>query len=115
MSRHAAAGTALRRDRPVGFVFDGQQYQGFAGDTLASALLANGVRQVATSVRLGRPRGIFAAGSEEPNALVQIEQPFPEPMLTATTVELYDGLVARGLSGRGRLAGVPDPARYDGV
>ena len=68
-----------------------------------------------TSIKLGRPRGIFAAGLEEPNALVQIEEPFPEPMLPATTVELYDGLVASGLPGQGRLATEPDPARYDAV
>ena len=55
----------------------------------------------------GRPRGIMAAGVEDPNALVQVETPFPEPMLTATTVELYDGLVARGLPGQGRLADRP--------
>ncbi|WP_344741418.1 glycine cleavage T C-terminal barrel domain-containing protein, partial [Pseudonocardia halophobica] len=86
---------------------------GHPGDTLASALLANGVRHVATSVKLGRPRGITAAWSEDPTGLVQIEEPFPEPMLLATTIELVDGLVARGLGGRGRLAEVPDTARYD--
>ncbi|MEV6302868.1 2Fe-2S iron-sulfur cluster-binding protein [Actinoplanes sp. NPDC051861] len=106
-------GGLVDRDRTLRFRFDGRDYEGFHGDTLASALLANGVRQVATSIRLGRPRGVFTAGPEEPNALVQIEAPFPEPMLAATTVELYDGLVARGLSGQGRLAGGPDPARYD--
>ncbi|MBB2946883.1 sarcosine oxidase subunit alpha [Actinoplanes lutulentus] len=109
----AGHGGLVDRDRPLRFLFDGVEYQGFQGDTLASALLASGVRQVATSIRLGRPRGIFAAGVEEPNALVQIEEPFPEPMLPATTIELYDGLVARGLRGRGRLADRPDPARYD--
>ncbi|MEO3854869.1 2Fe-2S iron-sulfur cluster-binding protein [Acrocarpospora sp. B8E8] len=97
------------------FVFDGQEYSGHPGDTLASALLANGVRRVGTSAILGRPRGIFSAGVEEPNAVVQIEAPFPEPMVPATTIELYDGLVARSLAGRGRLADQPDPARYDAV
>jgi sarcosine oxidase subunit alpha len=106
-------GGLVDRSRVLRFRFDGQDYEGYVGDTLASALLANGVHRTGTSIRLGRPRGIFAAGVEEPNALVQIEEPFPEPMLPATTVELYDGLVARGLSGRGRLAGEPDPARYD--
>lgn len=52
---------------------------------------------------------------EEPNAVIQIEAPFPEPMLPATTVELYDGLVATSLPGQGRLATDPDPARYDAV
>ena len=109
--------TGGRVDRAVdlSFTFDGATYTGHPGDTLASALLANGVHQVATSIRLGRPRGIMAAGPEDPNALVQIEAPFPEPMLTATTVELYDGLVATGLPGQGRLAAEPDPARYDAM
>ncbi|HKG51106.1 MAG TPA: sarcosine oxidase subunit alpha family protein [Actinomycetales bacterium] len=109
------AGGRVDRGNEVSFTFDGHTYQGLQGDTLASALLANGVHQVTTSIKLGRPRGIMAAGSEDPNALVQVETPFPEPMLTATTVELYDGLVARGLVGQGRLADRPDPARYDAV
>ncbi|MBP2703058.1 (2Fe-2S)-binding protein [Microbispora sp. RL4-1S] len=103
----AHAGEALR------FRYDGRDYEGRAGDTLAAALLANGVRVVTRSAGLDRPRGVYAAWTEEPNALVQIEKPFPEPMLQATTVELYDGLVATGLRGRGRLADRPDPARYD--
>ncbi|WP_373412918.1 2Fe-2S iron-sulfur cluster-binding protein, partial [Streptomyces sp. NRRL B-24572] len=98
-----------------GHALAGIGYEGFRGDTLASALLANGVVQAATSIKLGRPRGIFSAGVEEPNAVVQIEAPFPEPMLPATTVELYDGLVASSLPGQGRLATEPDPARYDAV
>ncbi|WP_151484674.1 sarcosine oxidase subunit alpha family protein [Streptomyces albicerus] len=105
----------IHRDEPLTFTFDGTEYQGYRGDTLASALLANGVIQAGTSIKLGRPRGIFSAGVEEPNAVVQIEAPFPEPMLPATTVELYDGLVARSLPGQGRLATEPDPARYDAV
>ncbi|GLW99874.1 2Fe-2S iron-sulfur cluster-binding protein [Microtetraspora sp. NBRC 16547] len=109
------SGGRVDRSRTLRFRFDGQDYTGHPGDTLASALLAGGVRQVATSVKLGRPRGIFSAGSEEPNAVVQIEEPFPEPMLPATTVELYDGLVASSLPGQGRLATGPDPARYDAV
>ncbi len=101
------------RDTTLSFTFDGTAYTGHPGDTLASALLANGVHHVASGIKYGRPRGVLAAGAEEPNALVQIEAPFPEPMLTATTVELYEGLVARGLSGQGRLSSRPDPARYD--
>jgi sarcosine oxidase subunit alpha len=99
----------------VRFTFDGQAYEGCRGDTLAAALLANGVRRVATSVTLGRPRGIFGAWTEEPNAAVQIERPFPEPMVQATTIPLYEGLAASSLAGRGRLAPDPDPdpARYD--
>jgi sarcosine oxidase subunit alpha len=110
-----AAGGRVDRGTELSFTFDGRRLTGHRGDTLASALLANGVRQMATSIRLGRPRGVMAAGPEDPNALVQIEVPFPEPMLTATTVELYDGLVAAGLPGQGRLATEPDTARYDAV
>ena len=105
----------LHPPHPLHFTFDGTRYEGLQGDTLASALLANGIIHTATSIKLGRPRGIFSAGSEEPNAVVQIEAPFPEPMLPATTVELYEGLVATSLRGRGRLATAPDPARYDAV
>ncbi|WP_406690444.1 sarcosine oxidase subunit alpha family protein [Saccharopolyspora sp. ID03-671] len=106
-------GGRIDRDRVLRFRFDGRDYTGYQGDTLASALLANGVHQVTTSIKHGRPRGIVAAGPEEPNALVQIDEPFPEPMQTATTVELRDGLAATGLPGQGRLATEPDPAHYD--
>jgi sarcosine oxidase subunit alpha len=112
--RHPTRGR-VDRDTTLTFTFDGVEYQGHRGDTLASALLANGVIQAGTSIKLGRPRGIFSAGVEEPNAVIQIEEPFPEPMLPATTVELYDGLVATSLPGQGRLATEPDPARYDAV
>ncbi|MFJ3672835.1 2Fe-2S iron-sulfur cluster-binding protein [Streptomyces sp. NPDC090106] len=111
----AAGHGHVDRASTLTFTFDGATLTGHPGDTLASALLANGVHHVADSAQHGRPRGILSAGAEEPNALVQIEAPFPEPMLTATTVELYDGLVARGLSGRGRLGTEPDTARYDTV
>ncbi|MGJ5832554.1 sarcosine oxidase subunit delta family protein [Streptomyces ossamyceticus] len=112
--RHPTLGR-VHRDEVLTFTFDGITYQGHRGDTLASALLANGVVEAGTSIKLGRPRGIFSAGVEEPNAVVQIEEPFPEPMLPATAVELYDGLVASSLPGQGRLATAPDPARYDAV
>ncbi|MDW4909079.1 sarcosine oxidase subunit alpha family protein [Streptomyces sp. ADMS] len=112
--RHPTRGR-INRDARLAFTFDGTRYEGYRGDTLASALLANGIIHTGTSIRLGRPRGIFSAGPEEPNAVIQIEAPFPEPMLPATTVELYDGLAATGLPGQGRLATTPDPARYDAV
>ncbi|MGY1500735.1 sarcosine oxidase subunit delta family protein [Streptomyces sp. QTS52] len=112
--RHPTRGR-VNRNTPLTFTFDGTEHQGYEGDTLASALLANGIIQTGTSIKLGRPRGIFSAGVEEPNAVIQIEAPFPEPMLPATTVELYDGLVATSLPGQGRLATTPDPARYDAV
>lgn len=110
-----AAGGRIDRDTTLEFTFDGQPYTGHPGDTLASALLASGRHRIATSVKLGRPRGITAAWAEDSGGLVQIEEPFPEPMLLATTVELHDGLVAHGLPGQGRLAEVADSARYDAV
>ena len=97
------------------FTFDGRTFTGHRGDTLASALLAHGVHKIATSVKLGRPRGISAAWAEDTGGLVQIEAPFPEPMLLASTVELHDGLAARGLPGQGRLADIADSARYDAM
>ncbi|WP_068272491.1 2Fe-2S iron-sulfur cluster-binding protein [Aldersonia kunmingensis] len=106
-------GGRIDRNTAYTFTFDGQELTGHAGDTLGSALLANGVHQVTTSIKLGRPRGITAAWAEDTGGLVQIEEPFPEPMLLATTVELFDGLVARGIPGQGRLADIPDTAKYD--
>ncbi|MBV9782443.1 MAG: sarcosine oxidase subunit alpha family protein [Acidisphaera sp.] len=92
-----AAGGRIDRARPLGFSFDGRGMEGFAGDTLASALLANGVHLVGRSFKYHRPRGILAAGSEEPNALVEIDRGAGRrtPNLRATQVELHDGLVAR--------------------
>ena len=88
-------GGLIDRDRPLGFTFDGRRYHGFAGDTLASALLASGVRRVGRSFKYHRPRGIFAAGEEEPSALVQLRlDARTEPNIRATRVELFDGLVA---------------------
>jgi sarcosine oxidase, subunit alpha len=96
------------------FTFDGAEYEGRPGDTLAAALVRAGVDVVAHSIYRGRPRGIYAAGADEPNALVQVELAGgSEPMLRATEVELFDGLIASGLDGRGRLDAGPDPARYD--
>ena len=83
--------------RSVNFTFDGKSYEGFEGDTLASALLANGVHFVGRSFKYHRPRGIVAAGSEEPNAIVTFDR--GEGRVTsnvrATTLELFDGLAAR--------------------
>ena len=64
-------GGRIDRSKPIDFTFDGQNYIGFAGDTLASALIANGVNLVGRSFKLHRPRGILSAGPEEPNGLVQ--------------------------------------------
>ncbi|KAA0099503.1 FAD-dependent oxidoreductase [Mycolicibacterium sp. P1-18] len=108
-----ARGGRVDRTTTHTFVFDDRELTGHAGDTLASALLANGIHQVTTSIKLGRPRGFTAAWAEDTGGLVQIEYPFPEPMLLATTVELFDGLAARGIPGQGRLAEVADTAKYD--
>ncbi len=64
-----ASGGRIDRSKPVQFSFDGRSYSGLAGDTLASALLANGVHLVGRSFKYHRPRGILSAGAEEPNAL----------------------------------------------
>jgi sarcosine oxidase subunit alpha len=98
--RRLPAGGRIDRSRPLQFRFDGRSYEGFAGDTLASALLANGVSIVGRSFKLRRPRGIVGSGSEEPNAIMQIGKgAHAQPNLRATQVELYDGLVARTTRG----------------
>jgi sarcosine oxidase, subunit alpha len=92
-------GGSIDRSRPLSFRFDGKRYVGFAGDTLASALLANGVRIVGRSFKWHRPRGLLASGCEEPNAIVQLgEAAALTPNLKATQVELFDGLVARSVN-----------------
>ena len=89
-------GGQIDRARRLRFEFDGRSYEGLAGDTLASALLANGVHLTGRSFKYHRPRGILSAGSEEPNALVTVRRDAARvtPNLRATHVELYDGLVA---------------------
>jgi sarcosine oxidase subunit alpha len=89
------SGGLIDRTRTLSFRFDGKAYVGHPGDTLASALLANGVRLFGRSFKYHRPRGVLTAGSEEPNALVTLrEGARAEPNTRATTIELYDGLVA---------------------
>ena len=96
MSLRTATGGRIDRSRALRFTFDGKSFAGFAGDTLASGLLANGVHLVGRSFKYHRPRGILGAGSEEPNALVTIRRDAARatPNLRATQVELYDGLSA---------------------
>ena len=90
-----ASGGLIDRSKPLTFTFNGKRLTGYAGDTLASALLANGVRLIGRSFKYHRPRGIVCAGADEPNALVQLETGArTEPNLRATQIELYDGLVA---------------------
>ncbi|WP_294285912.1 2Fe-2S iron-sulfur cluster-binding protein, partial [uncultured Sphingomonas sp.] len=90
-----ARGTVIR-DTTIHFTFDGKRYAGREGDTLASALLANGVHLVGRSFKYHRPRGVLGAGADEPNALVGIRRDRARyaPNLLATQVELYDGLDA---------------------
>jgi sarcosine oxidase subunit alpha len=89
-------GGLIDRTRPVTFTFDGKTLSGFEGDTLASALLANGVRLVGRSFKYHRPRGILSAGPDEPNALVELrEGAAREPNTRATVAEIFSGLAAR--------------------
>ena len=105
MSRgYRLKGGLIDRDRPLRFTFNGADMAGFSGDTLASALLANGQRLVGRSFKYHRPRGIFSAGSEEPNALVQLRRgAHAEPNSRATVSELFDGLQAFSQNHRGSL------------
>ena len=92
-------GGCIDRSKPLGFTFNGREYHGYAGDTLASALLANGVHLTGRSFKYHRPRGIVSAGPEEPNALVRIGSGGRVlPNLPATVVELYAGLQAQSIN-----------------
>lgn len=94
------SGGRIDRNKVLNFTFDGRHYQGYQGDTLASALLANGVNVLARSFKYGRPRGIFGSGAEEPNAIVQLGSGAETvPNLRATQVELYEGLDAFSVDG----------------
>ena len=93
------SGGRIDRSAPLGFAFNGRGYEGYRGDTLASALLANGVRLVARSFKYHRPRGIVGAGVEEPNALVQLgsgDRTLPNYL--ATQIELFEGLEAASVN-----------------
>ncbi|MFM7706178.1 MAG: 2Fe-2S iron-sulfur cluster-binding protein, partial [Rubrivivax sp.] len=96
--RRLPQGGRIDRSRPVRFTFDGRGYSGYAGDTLASALLAAGATLVARSWKYHRPRGILGAGVEEPNALVQLfEGARTVPNVRMTEAALVEGLVARSI------------------
>ena len=105
--RRLPNGGRIDRTRALSFSFDGRAMQGYAGDTLASALLAGGVDTVARSLKYGRRRGIVGHGPEEPNAIVHLGSgPGSVPNLKATEVELFEGLEARSTrSGPQRLLG----------
>ena len=86
----------IDQTKKISFIFDGKKYYGHEGDTLASALLSNGVHLIGRSFKYHRPRGIISAGCEEPNGIVQLElNEFTEPNRRATEVILYDGLIAK--------------------
>ena len=86
----------INRSKPITFIFNNKKYQGFEGDTLASALIANDTLLFARSFKYGRKRGLMAAGVEEPNALVSLETGGRyTPNLKATEISLYDGLSAK--------------------
>jgi sarcosine oxidase subunit alpha len=92
-------GGYVDRSRPLSFSFNGRKYSGCHGDTLASALLANGIKVVGRSFKYHRPRGILTAGVEEPNAIVQLEKgAYTQPNLRATQIELYEGLDASSVN-----------------
>ena len=92
-------GGRVDRGRTLEFTFNGRSYEGLQGDTLASALLANGVRLVGRSFKYHRPRGIVGSGVEEPNALVQLGTGVQTlPNYVATQVELYEGLEAESVN-----------------
>lgn len=93
------SGGYINRKKPVNFEFNGKSYMGFEGDTLASALIANGVMIVGRSFKYHRPRGFLAAGYEEPNGIMQIgEGTDTIPNLKATGVELYEGVTAKSVN-----------------
>ncbi len=93
--KNRLTGGLIDHTKPLEFKFDGKSYQGYEGDTLASALLANDVRLMGRSFKYHRPRGPLTAGSEEPNAIIELRTGNrQEPNTRATTAELYDGLTA---------------------
>ncbi|MBN9275702.1 MAG: (2Fe-2S)-binding protein, partial [Mesorhizobium sp.] len=97
--RLSSGGSEIDRSKPVSFSFDGRRVEGFDGDTIASALLASGRRIVGRSFKYHRPRGIWGAGVEEPNALVDIERDGRStPNARATTELARDSLVARSVN-----------------
>jgi sarcosine oxidase subunit alpha len=113
--RLEAGGAWIDRSRPLTFAFDGREVAGFAGDTVASALLASGQTAGFVSPIEGRPRGVYSAGVEEPNAFVEVTAPWFEPIRPATMVNLIDGLVVRPRAGVGvlpREPAAPRPARH---
>src|SRR6185503_11568485 len=118
MIRRLAHGGAIDRTKLLRFTFDGTPYEGFAGDTVASAMLANGVRSVGRSFKYHRPRGIYTAGPEEPNAILDLRHGARhDPNVRATLEPLADGMELRSIHASGtaendRLAFLDRLARF---
>ncbi|MFF5794495.1 sarcosine oxidase subunit alpha family protein [Paeniglutamicibacter sp. NPDC012692] len=117
LDAQASTSARIDRSRPLNFTVDGKAFTGFAGDTVASAMLGAGVKACGPSLYLNRPRGIMSSGVEEANALVKIGARYAghvnESMLPATTVELTEGMDVTLLSGLGQLDPRADEAVYD--
>ena len=95
------SGGRIDRSKPLTFTYNGKHYKGYQGDTLASAILANGIDVVSRSFKYSRPRGIVAAGAEEPNAILQLgaTEATQVPNVRATQQELFSGLVSQATNG----------------
>ncbi|MFL4478697.1 sarcosine oxidase subunit alpha family protein [Paeniglutamicibacter sp. ORCA_105] len=117
LGAEAAVSARIDRTRELSFTVDGKSFTGFAGDTVASAMLGAGIRACGDSLYLKRPRGIVSAGVEESNALIKVAARWAghvnESMLPATTVELTDGMDVTLLQGLGQLDPRADEAIYD--
>lgn len=116
--RRAATGGLIDRSRQLHLSVDGEPLVAHPGDTVASAMLANGRVRVGNSIYLGRPRGVFTANVDEPNAFVRVHGApgtTHESMLAATTVQVRDGLEVTLEDGIGVLDPTPDTAHYDAV
>ena len=97
--RHPTIGASIDRSNPLSFTFDGRQIAGFNGDTLASALLAEGPRVIGRSFKYHRPRGIWGFGSEEPNAIFDVTvNGKTTPNQRATVIKLVDGMTVRSVN-----------------
>ena len=93
------SGGLINRDKKISFKFNGKNYYGYEGDTLASALIANGVHLIGRSFKYHRPRGFFGAGVDEPYAIVQLyRNGETEPNIKATEQELFEGLEAKSVN-----------------
>src|SRR5262245_16840353 len=107
-------GGRIDRTRRLPFSWNGGSLVGFAGDTLASALLGSGIDIIGTSVSSGRPRGVSSAGLEEATAFAQVTNgAVGEPLVRMTTLPLFSGLSAEGRTTKGLLTDGEDDARFD--